>query len=190
MNERNKQLRDALLASEPIRDELKLRYEKEKRAMFEQKLTAPRKWGMVVLTVIMFCLFIIFSYAAFASDELPLLARMSFVLGIVFSLAFAVMLINVLRKGSYNLRSDANAQASALWIFFVLFITIMMMLGGRMEDKVTAVQMVLNATVFLLMGVAFLLKNAVEQSELKTREKLLEIEYQLSLLTDKKVEKF
>lgn len=185
MNEKRKKFRDDLVALEPVSGELKRKYEKELETMFDQKLTTPRKWGVVAIIIVMFAQFAIFSYAAFAFSMLPFLARLGFGLGMVFSLAFAVMLINTIRKGSYNLRSDANAMTGAMWVFMVFFITIILLLAGRMDNKIVAVQMVVNSTIFLLMAMTFLLQNTVAQSELKTREKLLELEYRLTSIDEK-----
>ena len=157
--------------------------------MFDQKLTAPRKWGMVAITIILFAQFVFFTYAAFSFTELPILARLGFGLGMGFSLAFTVLLINMIRKGSYNLRRDANAMTGIIWIFLVFFVTIILMLAGGMDDRVAGIQMMVNSTVFFIMGVAFLLKNATEQAELKTREKLLELEYRLASIDEKLVGK-
>lgn len=185
MNDTRTTFRDKLLASEPVSGELKRKYEEELASMFDQKLTKPRRWGMAAITVVMFVQFAFFSYAVFRFSELPLLARLGFGLGMVFSLAFAALLINMIRKGSYNLRRDANAMTGIVWIFLVFFVTLTLLLAGGMEDRVAAVQMIVNVTIFFIMGLAFLLKNATEQAELKTREKLLELEYRLASIDEK-----
>jgi len=45
--------------------------------------------------------------------------------------------------------------------------------------------MILGGLVFLVMGLAFLMRHFIEQSELKTRERLLEIEYRLAELAER-----
>ena len=47
-------------------------------------------------------------------------------------------------------------------------------------DTIIGLRMIVAGLVFLVMGLAFLLRHAIEQSELKTREKLLEIECRLA----------
>lgn len=185
MNERKKRLRDNLVHSESISDIRKEQYEKELAMMFEHKLSAPRKWGSIFLVFVMLSQFAWFTWAAFMFRERNLLVSAGFVLGMVFSLFFAILLIRTLKKGSFNLRTDANAMTGAVWLFMVMFVVIMLFLAGGMEDKVAAVQMIAQTTIFFIMAVTFLLKNAVDQSELKTREKLLEIDYRLAEISEK-----
>ena len=52
-------------------------------------------------------------------------------------------------------------------------------------ENVVGLRMILSGLVFLVMGAVFLIRHVVEQSELKTREKLLEIEYRLAELADR-----
>ena len=52
-------------------------------------------------------------------------------------------------------------------------------------ENTVGLRMILSSLVFLLMGAVFLIRHVVEQSELKTREKLLEIEYRLAELADR-----
>jgi len=185
MNEKKKLLRDSLVNTEIMSDVRREQYEKELQMMFEQKISTPRKWGSVALVFVMLAQFVIFSWAAFSHNELNWLARSGFMLGMAFSLFFAFLLIRMLKRGSYNLRADANAMTGAVWLFMILFVTIMLFLAGSMDDKVAAVQMIVQTTIFFIMAVTFLLKNAVEQSELKTREKLLEIDYRLADISEK-----
>ena len=44
--------------------------------------------------------------------------------------------------------------------------------------------MILCGLVFLVMGLGFLMRHVIELSELKTRERLLEIEYRLAELAE------
>ena len=51
-------------------------------------------------------------------------------------------------------------------------------------DNITGLRMILSGLVFLVAGAVFLLQNTIAQAELKSREKLLEIEYRLAELTE------
>lgn len=177
-------LRDRLLAMERMNPDIKKRYDEELKKMFEKSISPLRRIGIVVLILVLVVQMIGFSYAAIKHDTLPLLARLGFVAGILFSAAFIVVLASVLKRGSYNLRTHPNAITGITWIFLVIFTTLMLLLSGRVET-LKGVQMVVNTTIFFIMGVVFLLKNAVEQSELKTREKLLDIECRLAEIAEK-----
>lgn len=68
------------------------------------------------------------------------------------------------------------------WGFTVLVVTVAMVCA---PENVVGTRMVLSGLVFLVMAAAFLIRHVIEQSELKTREKLLEIEYRLAELADR-----
>jgi len=67
------------------------------------------------------------------------------------------------------------------WGFLVIMMTLFMVSAG---NNIVGLRMIVNGLVFLLMGVAFLLRHVIEQSELKTGERLLEIEYRLAELAE------
>ena len=114
----------------------------------------------------------------------PLLARLGFVVGAVFGVAFAVLALSIIKRGAVNLKKHPMAAAGLSWAFVVILVTLFMLLGSRAADRIVAVQMVLNGLVFLVMGALFMVRAWIERTELKTREKLLEIEYQLAEIAE------
>jgi uncharacterized membrane protein YiaA len=60
-----------------------------------------------------------------------------------------------------------------------------MMVGGEHPDSVRSVFMVLSGLTFFVGGVAFLLGNVIQQSELNVKEKLLGIELRLTEIAEK-----
>jgi hypothetical protein len=157
--------------------------EREERNMYDKKLSTPRKWGIIAFIPIMLAQTVAFTCALFIAPELPVLAKAGFGLGIVFSLTFAVFLARIVRKGSFNIKKDPNILTGLTWVFLVFFMTIVMMLADEMSDTVKGISMVLNTLVFLMFGVVFLLQNTIHQANLRTREKLQEIESQLADLS-------
>ncbi len=150
------------------------------------QLKLLRKVGLYALVVLQLGLAGIFTYAFFAADELSLLARMGFVLGVAFALSFAVLLVRIIRRGSYDVIMDANAITGVTWVFLVFLITILMLTAGRMEDPIQGMRMVLNGIVFLIIfGVVGLLQNTINQAHHKTREKLVEIERRIAVLNQR-----
>jgi uncharacterized membrane protein len=67
------------------------------------------------------------------------------------------------------------------WGLPVILVTLFMVSA---PDTIIGLRMIVAGLVFLVMGLAFLLRHVIEQSELKTREKLLEIEYRLAELVE------
>jgi low affinity Fe/Cu permease len=104
---------------------------------------------------------------------------------VLFSLSFALLLASVLRRGSYNLKTDSNTMMGITWVFLVIMITLFMIIAGRIPDPARGISMVLNGLVFLTFGVVFILQNQINQARLKTHEKLLEIELRIVELAEK-----
>ncbi|MHB9029782.1 MAG: hypothetical protein ACYC9O_13530 [Candidatus Latescibacterota bacterium] len=154
--------------------------------MHDTKLSGPRKWGIIALIPVLLAQVAFFGYALIiAGWELPALAKAGFGLALLFALACTAFLARILFKGSYNIKTDTNLFTAVFWVFLVFMITIIMMLAGNLDDPLKGIAMVLNGIVFFLFGVVFFLQNAVRQANLRTREKLREIENQLSDLNSK-----
>ena len=64
-----------------------------------------------------------------------------------------------------------------------------MLVGGKLADPIKGVQMVVNGLVFLMMAAVFMIFSRINQAELNTREKLLEIELRLAEIAEKIPEK-
>jgi hypothetical protein len=164
---------------------LRERYEWEVQMLLEKKLTAPRRWGIIALIIVMLAQTAFFGYAIIAFTGLPVLGRIGFGVGVLFSLSFAVLLASVLRRGSYNIKTHPNVIVGITWVFLVIMITLFMIIAGRITDPARGMSMVLNGLVFLTFGVVFLLQNNINQAQLKTQEKLLEIELRIVELAEK-----
>jgi hypothetical protein len=183
MNENKKCLRDRLLASETINPTHREKYEKELHMLLEQKLIGARKWATIGAGVLGIVFTILFSTCAImAPKEFPWLGRVGFAAGALFGLGWAISSARMLKKGSFHLKIDATIQAGLSWGVVVVMVTIFMLMAPG--DKLWGVQMVLNGVVFLIAGAVFLLRNCIEQSELRTREKLLELEYRLEQMAE------
>ncbi|MFA6472087.1 MAG: hypothetical protein WCU00_08615 [Candidatus Latescibacterota bacterium] len=172
--------RNKLLESEHFTPELKEKYNREVHMLFEKKLTAPRKWFMTAIIAVMLGQAAFFLYAVIAFSELPFLARAGFGVGILFALSFAGLLFSIVRRGSINIKTDSNMYTGIIWVFMAIMITLFMLLAGNMPDTAKGISMVLNGVVFLIFGVVFMLQNTINQAQLKTQEKLLEIEFRLA----------
>jgi hypothetical protein len=176
--------RERLLDAESVTPALRERYEREVHMLLEKKLTAPWKWGIIALTICALAQAAFFVYATLIFKGLPVLAKIGFGVGVLFSLAFAVLFVNVLMRGSYNIRTHANAMTGITWVFLVIMITLFMLLAGSVSDPAKGLSMVLNGLVFLIFGVVFLLSNTIQQTHLRTQEKLLEIELRIAELAE------
>ena len=177
--------RERLLASEPMTPALRERYEREVGMLIERKLTAPYRWGIIALIIVMLAQAGFFGYATFAFTGLPVLGRIGFGVGVLFALSFAGVLLSILRRGSVNVKTHPSVIVGITWVFLVIMITLFMIIAGRITDPTRGMSMVLNGLVFLTFGVVFLLQNTINQAQLKTKEKLLEIELRIVELAEK-----
>jgi hypothetical protein len=179
------QFRHDLLEAEPIDPLRRAKFEREVNAMWEQRLTLARLVWLKVLAMSMLVLGVGFGATAYlAPGSLPPVARIGFGIGCVFCLTFLFILIMIGRRGTMNLRVDPMRIAGLGWGFVVSMMVIFMMLASAMKDSSRGVLMVVNGIVFLIGAGLILLRTVIEQSERRTRERLLQIEYRLEQLSD------
>ncbi len=183
MNSIPNDFRERLIRCEPVTPAYRQKYEKEMRAMLEKQLTGVRRWvwGLAALMGVGFAL-LFGTLAVIAPAEFPLWGRLGFAAGALFGVGWAALGIRVFRRGSIDLKFDTAAYAGMAWGLPVFMVTLFMVAA---PEDIIGLRMILCGLVFLVMGVAFLLRHVIELSELKTREKLLEIEYRLAELAER-----
>ena len=182
MNQTNHGFRERLLKMEQVTPALKKRYDKEIQAMLEKELTGIHRWSWLVAAIMGAAFAVLFgTLAVMALAEFPWYCRLIFAAGALFGIAWAVLGIRVFRRGSVNLKIDTRASAGMAWGLPVIVLTLAMV-GA--PDSTAGLRMILSGLVFLVMGATFMIQYLIQQSELKTSEKLLEIEYRLAELTE------
>ena len=182
----NDNFSDRLLSLEQTTPAFREKYEREVKTMLEKTLNPIQRFVFIFTTVLALAMTMFFAYVALIlARELPILIRASFGIGALFAAAWAILSIKILRAGKINLRAHPNAMTGMTWGFLVIFITIMMLVTGKHPQSVLSVYMLLNALVFFIGGVASLITNRIEQSELNMKEKLLGIELRLAELSEK-----
>lgn len=178
----NDSFRDQLLKLEQTTPDLKVRYDTEINAMFEKQVSGTRRWIWLGCALFGAGFAILFgTLAIMAPTEFPLGARITFAAGALFGIGWLVLGLKVFWRGSIDLKFDSATYAGMAWALPVTIVTILMVSA---PDSIVGLRMIVSGMVFLVMGLAFLLRHVIEQSELKTREKLLEIEYQLAELAE------
>jgi choline-glycine betaine transporter len=176
--------RDRLVAHESMTASLRERYEREMDMMLEKRLTAPRRWGIAALIVLLLAQATFFIYAIVTFSDLPVLAKTGFGVGVLFTLSFVALLTHVLRRGSVNIKTHPSAITNIMWVFLVIMITLFMLLAGQLSDPAKGMSIVLNGLVFVVFGVVFYLANLINQAQIRTQEKLLEIELRIAELRE------
>ncbi len=172
-------LGDLLASQEPVRPDLRERYEQEVRQMFEKELNVIQRVVCSLAAVVASAMAAVFGWLAVTTTEIPALARGIFGIGAIFGLVWVGMMVRILRRGSMHTVLDENAQGGWAYGVTCLIAVSTLMLGGQNPDATRSVFMVVSALVFFLGGCVALLLARIQQSEMKTREKMLEIEYRL-----------
>ncbi len=186
MHESDKTFRDRLLDLETANPTYREEYERQVKAMVEQKLTGAKKWQIIAFLALSLCLGVFFgTLAVIAPEGFPLWGRLGFGAGAVFSLAFVVMYACILKKGSINLKKDNLELAWSSWGCVVVVGAIALAFSHRLSDRIVAVWLLVYLLFFLVMAGVLLLRAFIERSELNTREKLLEIECRLADLCER-----
>ena len=170
-------LRDRLLAAEPASDALRAEYERKLIAMLEKRLSTPKRIWLGLLAAFAGAAALLLTELQI-SDPLKPLVRVGLGLGIVFSLTWAAFLGRMAWRGTMRLKADATIYANIVW-GFVLVTAVFFAVIAKDRDP-----FLIYCFLFLLPASVVVLRTVIEQSELRTRERLLELEYKLAQLAE------
>lgn len=174
---------DRLLQCEIETPALREKYDKEMRTMFEQQLGFTKRAIHVFVAIVCLASVVLFAWLAIATyGDLPVLVTASFGIGIVFALAFAGLVAWIAFTGRLLLKIHPPAMAALVWVFTVFMVTVFMVAA---PNSIVGLRMMVCGLVFLVGAAAFLLGSRTEQAELRTKEKLMEIEYRLADLAER-----
>ena len=168
-------LRDRLLAAEAEDPALRAEYRRRLNAMLERTLSPVKRTWFVALAALCGATAVLLVVLQFVRPWPPV-ARAALGLGALFAVKFAVLAARIARRGVLRLRADSNAYAALVWIFS-LVMAIAMALLSKQPDPFVVV-----CFLFLLPASVVVLRTAIEQAELRTRERLLELEYKVARL--------
>jgi hypothetical protein len=193
-------LRDRLLELETVSPALEAKYRSQMNAILERPLTAVSRTSTLIGLVMGIGFFVLFSTVTIATfwlePEFPIMGRIIFASGALFGLAFAVLSVLILRRGSINLRFWQNASLRQLrtmhpaafgltWGFCVLLAVGSQMMGTQMADPARGNQMILGGIMaMVLFGIPVMILSAATESELLVREKFLQLELHLAELRE------
>jgi MFS family permease len=181
------EFRERLLESQSFDPALREHYQRKVQAMWERQLTTSKRILFHAEAVVCGAMAVAFAAAAILAPKVfPPLGRVAFAVGALFSVAFAVAILRIARRGTMDLKRDPMRLTNLSWGVVVIAITLFMLVGGFLpdRDRTIGIQMVVNGIVFLIGAGFALLRTVVEQLQLKTQEKLLEIEYRLAELSE------
>ena len=154
--------------------------------MLEKRITGIGRWvvlGSAIMSVVFAVLLGVLAIIP-PAEEVPLPARIPVAVGALFSVGFAILLLRVFRRGSIDLKFDTSVYIGMVWLLAVIMVVMFMVMSLLAPDRIAGLWMMIFGLVVLVVGAVFLIRHVIEQSELKTREKLLEIEYRLIELAE------
>jgi len=185
MNESEKDFRERLLEREQFSPILKEKYEKEVQAMLEKKLTGIGRWGYIGLSVVGIGFAIFFgTLAAVPPREIPILGRILFVLGAIFGLAFGGFSGWIAKRGRVNLKVHPMVLVGMSWGFICIWAALLYFIASGLPDRVKGIQIIVGFIPFMIMVAVGLILGGMGSMQLKTQEKLLEIEYRLAQIAE------
>jgi hypothetical protein len=167
--------RDHLLALENTDPALRAEYERKLNAMLEIPLTPVRRTSTVVVLVAAAAMAVLFT-ALLATESVPWKTRLAFAVGLVFAGGWVAYALRILRRGTYHRKTDSTTAANMAWVFSLVTAIAFALLTPNKDP------LLMFGFLFLLPAAVILLRTVTEQSELRTQERLLELEYKLARL--------
>jgi hypothetical protein len=169
---------------EPLNPDLRDKYERALKHVFERTLTRSMKVFFGIVGVASLAMAIFLGSAGVVHDELPALARLGLAAGVVFSLAWTGLCVWTLRKGTWYAKIQPTVIAAIAWTFAVLLETLFLVLAPSAPDPYLWTVAILAGMVILIgAGVQFI-STCIQQTELRMREAILRLEYRLAELAE------
>ena len=170
--------RDRLLALEPETPALRAEYERSLNAMLEVPLSRTRRVSLAIVAVAALASAGLFA-ALLLTETVPGKTRAFFAVGVAFALAWVLYAGRILRRGTYRRKSDSTTAAGMVFGFTITTaVGFALVMGNKLDP------FVMFGFLFVLPAAVILLRTVIEQSELRTHERILELEYRLARLSE------
>ena len=182
MNEAEQKFRERLLSVQKASPTEK--YRAEMAQLHERRLSPTQRTILVLVTISTLAAAVFMGWlAAVPPHPLPMVSRFGLGFWAICSLAASVLASGAARRGVMRRKIDPNRIVAFIYVSLVMFAITMLALMGQVPDAGKRVILASVALFVFGIGSLFLITNRLEQMELRTREKLLEIELQLHQLT-------
>ena len=182
---------DRLIAAEQVNAKRKERYEMQMRQLLSQTLTPARRAGYAIGALIGLFLgvdFAVLAATGHMTGEYAAWGRGVFGVFAAFGLVWGALAGRIAIRGTVDLRSDRTAVTRLVWYLSIFIVVVALFVGGldlRYGSGKWSVFTALIGIAYLIAGALFVVRNLVQQAELRIREKLLEIELRLTELDEK-----
>lgn len=185
MNANPNSLGQRLLAVESLSPDSRHQLEQELSHMFQRELTTTRRtfFGAVAASALVsggIC-----GALALTEPDLPTLPRIALGVGSLFGLAWAIVAARICWRGALDLKRDARQIAAMVWTFTVLMMTFFLAAGMTADDRLQGLLLIAGGLPFLIGAGVYWLNYRIEQAELNTQEKFLQLELRLAGLGER-----
>jgi hypothetical protein len=184
MKDNQNEFGDRLIAVERISSQSRQQLQQELHAMFVRELTTTRRVIFGIIGVAALASAVVCGFLAATEPNLPMLPRTALAVGTLFGLAWAAVAARICWRGALELRLDTRRIAAMVWWFTILMMVFFLMAGMSVEDRLLGLMMIANGLAFLIGAGVYWLTYRIEQAELNTREKLLQLELRLAEMRD------
>jgi hypothetical protein len=180
---------DQLIALEPLSPDSQKRIQQEMHAMLTRQLGIPGRLFVGFVSAASLGIALLLGYLAVTAVNLPLVARIGLGTGVPFGLAWGAVSFRVAWRGSMDLKVDARRIAAMVWVFTVVMMVFFLMVGMSAKDRMLGLMLIVQGLVFLIGAAVHFITFRIEQAELVTREKLLQLELRIAELGEKQQSK-
>lgn len=179
--------REELISMEPVHHDLELKYKKEIEKMFNQEITGVRRFGWWAKNLFLFLFGLALIGSAFFNQpiSLPAIGRWLWGLGGAFTLGIALLELRLVWKKKMDLRKDSKFLALVGSSGMIAIAFALLLAAFLTRDLQTIAYLAPMALLIIIIGILIGVEDRVQQGELNTREKLLEIEYRLAALDER-----
>ena len=83
----------------------------------------------------------------------------------LFALAWAAWFLRLLRRGEIDVRQDGRRMAQMVWVFTLLMVIFMVILGASTADRAKGTIVILQSFVFLIGAAVYWLTQRIEHAD-------------------------
>lgn len=171
---------DRLIALEPLPLDYQKNLQQELQAMLVRELGKPARLFCSVVAVGSLMMAVLLAFLAVTEAKLPPLARIGLGTGTLFGLAWMIVAGRVAWRGTMDLKRDTRHMAVMAWVFTVLMMVFFLMVGMSAKDRMLGLMLITQGLAFLIGAGVYWLTYCIEQNNLTTRERFLQLELRLA----------
>lgn len=179
MSNKGSSFRERLLASESWDSPARHEYDESVRRLITRQLTLAQRVSFAAIAVALACLVPLHIYIVVSAAKLPSIARIMLLEGAALQVLVVGYLVYVLRTGVFHRRRTPSFLSGVMWIVGLLLAIHFVALIPTLNNVNVGMFFLGIAILSLVVPGLQLIRTCIEQSELNTHERLLELTYRL-----------